>query len=254
MIPETIQEISHKYDIDENIVSEALYNLETGTRFITISGKIGAGKDTIAPLVLQSLNIPSENTIQTSFAYYLKKEIQDIIDILRDNPSTTSFEISEQMNILETDAALVKEWLQETIFDPSLTSYSRTQNIRKTLQYWGTEVRRTQDPDYWVKKCLQLTYSYLAEGKSVYITDVRFPNEADAVQDVYGKVIRLNVSPEVQESRIKQRDGLIVSDDARNHPSETALDDYTNFTMSVDTDLFTPAEIVDQIVNSLIFD
>ena len=83
---------------------------------------------------------------------------------------------------------------------------------------------------------------------------MRFPNEADAVQDVYGKVIRLNVSPEVQELRIKQRDGLIVSDDARNHPSETALDEYNSFNMSVNTDLFTPAEIVDQIVNSLVFD
>lgn len=254
MIPETIEEISNKYNIDENIVSEALYNLETGVRFITISGKIGAGKDTIAPLVLQSLNIPSENTIQTSFAYYLKKEIQDIIDMLRDNPSTTSFEISEQMNVLETDVALVKEWLQETIFDPSLTSYSRTQNIRKTLQYWGTEVRRTQDPDYWVKKCLQLTYSYLADGKSVYITDMRFPNEAYAVQDVYGKIVRLNVSPEVQKLRIKKRDGLIISEEARNHPSETPLDEYNGFNISVNTDLFTPAEIVDQIVNNLVFD
>lgn len=254
MIPETIQEISYKYDIDENVVSEALYNLETGTRFITISGKIGAGKDTIAPLVLQSLNIPSENTIQTSFAYYLKKEIQDIINILRDNPSTTSFEISEQMKVDEQDAELIVEWLQETIEDTTLTSYSRTINIRKTLQYWATEIRRTQDENYWVKKAIKLSYENLADGKSVYMTDVRFPNEADAVQDIYGKVIRLNVSPEVQESRIKQRDGLIVSDDARSHPSETALDDYTNFTMSIDTDLFTPAEIVDQIVNSLIFD
>ena len=254
MIPETIEEISNKYNIDENIVSEALYNLETGTRFITLSGKIGAGKDTIAPLVLQSLNISSENMVQTSFAYYLKKEVQDIINMMREKPSISTEEISKRMNILTTDATLVKEWLQETVFDPTLTSYSRTQNIRKTLQYWGTEVRRTQDPDYWVKKCLQLTYSYLAEGKSVYITDVRFPNEADAIQDVYGKVIRLNVSPKVQEERIMMRDNLIVSEDSRNHPSELALDDYNNFTMSIDTDYQTPTEIVEQITSALIFD
>lgn len=254
MIPQTIDEISNKYDIDKNTVSEALYNLETGTRFITISGKIGAGKDTIAPLVLKSLNIPTEKMVQTSFAYYLKKEIQDIIDSLRDNPGISAQEISEQMSILETDAALVKKWLYETTLDTELTSYSRTQNIRKTLQYWGTEVRRAQDPNYWVKKCVQLTYSYLADGKSVYITDARFPNEADAVQDVYGKVVRLNVSPEVQEQRIMSRDGLIVSEDARNHPSETALDEYNNFTMQIDTDFLTPTEIVDQITSALDFE
>lgn len=57
--------------------------------------------------------------------------------------------------------------------------------MRSLLQEWGTEYRRAQDNDYWVKKVLDSMES----GKSYVITDVRFDNEAAVVRARGGKVL-----------------------------------------------------------------
>ena len=87
----------------------------------------------------------------------------------------------------------------------------------KLLQWWGTEYRRTQDPDYWVKK---LVARIKSESPDVaLITDTRFVNEAQAVKDLGG--YNLNVS------RLNA-DGtpFIAPDRPANHPSETSLDNW----------------------------
>lgn len=245
---DAVAKIAEQYEISQEIVQKAIENLSKGTsQFIAISGKIGAGKDTIAPLLLNSYGIDENKAVQGSFAYALKEEVQVIIEILRNNPKTAAQQISEQMKVDEQDAELIVEWLQEAIEDTTLTSYSRTVNIRKTLQYWATEIRRTQDENYWVKKAIKLSYENLADGKSVYMTDVRFPNEADAVLGAFGTVIRLNISPEVQQQRIMKRDGINVSENARNHSSETSLDDYVKFNAIVQVDDLSPEEIIKEI-------
>lgn len=248
---DSVKTFSEKYGISETIVEKAFDNLKNGTKFLAVSGKIGAGKDTIAPLILNLYNIQEENRVQESFAYALKKEVQDIIDLLRKIPEISAQEISQRMYILETDAKLMIEWLYETTFDKTLTSYSRTANIRKALQYWGTEVRRNQDSEYWVKKCIQSSYRQISEGKSVYITDVRFPNEADAVLNAFGNVVRIDVSDKVQQQRISSRDGITVSKEAKEHASETSLDEYNDFNTRIDTDLLTPLEVAQNIVKKL---
>jgi hypothetical protein len=86
----------------------------------------------------------------------------------------------------------------------------------KLLQWWGTEFRRAQDPDYWVK---QTFASIPANLDIALITDVRFPNEAQAVEQRDG----YNVN--VQRLR---EDGAqyYATDRPVDHPSETALDGY----------------------------
>lgn len=48
---------------------------------------------------------------------------------------------------------------------------------RRLLQWYGTEYRRAQDPDYWVKQI----ESVLNHAMDVVISDIRFPNEADMI-------------------------------------------------------------------------
>lgn len=86
----------------------------------------------------------------------------------------------------------------------------------KLLQWWGTEYRRAQDPNYWVKKCMD---SIPANLDIAMITDVRFPNEADAVKQRGGY--------NIQVQRLRE-DGrpFFSSDRPVDHPSETALDGY----------------------------
>lgn len=81
--------------------------------------------------------------------------------------------------------------------------------MRELKQKFGTEVRRNQDPDYWVKKWIE-TYTKTF-NTNVCVDDVRFLNEIDAIKKLGGVIVR-----------------IIRSDitDTSNHPSETALDDY----------------------------
>lgn len=81
--------------------------------------------------------------------------------------------------------------------------------VRRTLQRLGTEAGREVLGDHvWINAALD---TIDAIPGPVVVTDVRFPNEADAILAAGGSVIRI-VRP--------RRD---VSD---THPSETAMDDY----------------------------
>jgi len=77
---------------------------------------------------------------------------------------------------------------------------------RKLLQLLGTEAgRNIIHPNIWVNA---LFASYLKDSNWV-VTDVRFPNEAQAIKDRGGITIRVT------------RPGTATG----NHPSEIALDD-----------------------------
>ena len=81
---------------------------------------------------------------------------------------------------------------------------------REFLQYFGTDICRQIKPNIWVDSCIQ---RMLESGTELAIVpDVRFPNEADAIKQAGGKVIRLTRSPYNDQ-----------------HESETALNDYEGF-------------------------
>lgn len=85
--------------------------------------------------------------------------------------------------------------------------------MRALLQNYGTEVRRIDDSEYWVKKWKEAV-SRWDEG-NVVVDDVRFLNEAQAVRDMGGIVIRIsradypNVDGHVSETEMDK----IVTDD-----------------------------------------
>lgn len=57
--------------------------------------------------------------------------------------------------------------------------------VRHLMQEYGTDVRRKDDKDYWVKE-----WKRAAVG-DILVDDVRFLNEAAAVRELGGKIIRL---------------------------------------------------------------
>ena len=61
--------------------------------------------------------------------------------------------------------------------------------IRTLMQNYGTEVRRKDDPDYWVCKYLN---SAAGRRQNIVTDDVRFLNEAQAVKEHGGILIRLD--------------------------------------------------------------
>jgi len=92
------------------------------------------------------------------------------------------------------------------------------------LQYFGTEVMRKKNPDYWVHALADKLE--LEKPEIALISDVRFPNEAAWVKNHDGwlvEIIRLN------------EDGTRYYDPNRdkNHASETALDEYLGWDFSI---------------------
>jgi len=59
--------------------------------------------------------------------------------------------------------------------------------VRRLLQEYGTEVRRHDDPDYWVKRYAEAA----TKLERVVTPDVRFLNEAAAVRALGGLVVRV---------------------------------------------------------------
>ena len=86
---------------------------------------------------------------------------------------------------------------------------------REFLQAFGTNVCRKIKDQVWVDLCIS---NILTSGtKLAVIPDCRFANEVEAIQEAGGKVIRLTRQP--------YEDG---------HSSETALDGYEGFDVTVD--------------------
>ena len=142
------------------------------------------------------------------------------------------------------------------------TAYKQEYTVRNLLQIVGTDLIRNQlHSDAWVNALMSQykskRYTAFADdapirgfpteedevkyGKIVteypnwIITDVRFPNEAQAIKDRGGFIIRVNRNDYIFNDSGKR---IIPTKEYTNisvnqHPSETALDDY-DFTFTID--------------------
>lgn len=207
----------NKYKI-KNIeeYNTALTNLNNGSVvFFGISGKMASGKDTVGDSIADILRQNKHIVGKYSYASPLRKEIDDIVNLVDITPDTLV-----SLNITADNV----KYLKETLDGDSV--YDRTTNARKALQQWGTDIRRKQNVNHWVNKVAEYVIHELANNRSVYITDARFPNEVELIDDLGLGVIRLEVSDEIRIKRIKERDGLTPTLESINHSSEIILDDY----------------------------
>jgi hypothetical protein len=167
------------------------YNPPPKTYIVGLGHKAQQGKDTLAVHLIEKLGPRPEGTFGPYFP----------IDIRR-------YAFADELKVE------VFDWLQsnafvEAYFSPFLLpevfiggfywnrTYSREEKIafvdknkvvlRPLLQKWGTEFRRAQDPDYWVKKTLSLIQE--EKPQVAVITDMHFLNETK-ICDVQVNVIR----------------------------------------------------------------
>lgn len=121
------------------------------------------------------------------------------------------------------------------IFEGSITekelwgsSQERGPKVRKILQLLGTDIGRDYDPDIWVKALLNRIGVFQRQGtdpldilpicepnRNIVITDIRFPNEAEAISNLPdGFTIHIS-----RPNNYKN-----VTPEAAQHPSELAVD------------------------------
>ncbi len=154
---------------------------------IGLLGHMGAGKDAAAAL------LSMRGYQRLAFADSVRIEVAKCV-------MGEAFPVKLRLNQrLERDyrAATVDEvWTKPT-----------SARMRRMLQWHGTEYRRSQDPDYWIKATMGRLPSV---GRYVF-SDVRFPNEIKAIRERGGVIWRIK--------RDAARDGI------EGHLSESYIDD-----------------------------
>lgn len=158
---------------------------------IGVSGKAQTGKDTFAKKCGDELMEKGYTVSFFSFAYRLKQAVMLIFNLSWDD--------------VNTDKGKEK-----------ILPHFNNINVREVLQKFGTEVGRSIYKDIWVWNTMNDIE--LVEANVAFITDMRFPNEYQAVKDAGGLVVRT------------QRDNYSISENE--HSSETSLDNIQdwNFT------------------------
>lgn len=121
------------------------------------------------------------------------------------------------------DVIHIPEWVQPTP-NAEVSALAPYGKHAKLLQWWGTEYRRAQDSEYWVKRL----FASIPDNLDIaLVTDVRFPNEAKAIEQRGGYTVNVQ--------RLRE-DGTQFFDSSRpaDHPSETALDGWNwNFYLKI---------------------
>lgn len=237
--------------VDRELGAEAGLQLASGKNYyISFSGKLASGKDTVAQKVMEKL--AGDNVEHLFLSKALRLELDLMLDRAREMPDMLSLTESliEEFAVGSHHAEELGTILLSVPDLIETSAWSRTDEIRKALQYLGTDIRRTQDENYWVKKWMREAFIKMAEGYSLYSTDCRFPNEIEGMHKSGFKVVRLLVTKETQAKRLAGRDGLLPNLDALEHESETALDKYNNFDLVVDNNQDLESTVRD-IVDSL---
>ena len=226
------------------------------TNLIGISGKIGSGKDTVG-LILQVLDI-MERTFDLEQSMLTGKHVESIQKIGEtEGPArvgSNEFQIKKYaekvkrilclligctMSQLEDrefkEKELGREWwyfadrgrrLPYTDFLAIFCADQKDVELvkptpRSFLQLIGTEMgRNIIHPNTWVNSM----FSDFRDSSKWIITDVRFPNEVEAIHRHGGKVIRID---RTTGNALIDNNVHAVTD--HQHPSETALDGYTGF-------------------------
>jgi hypothetical protein len=162
---------------------------------IGISGKFGVGKTTIANYIVDML----DGWQTASFADLIKQE------------TAREFQFDPRL-------AYSKEGKETLIHLPD----GNCMTIRDLLQWYGTDVVRAKDPDYWVRAMVKHLAFIRNVIPGIVIDDVRFPNEANRVRVQKGLLVQIAPYP-----------GYIPSSE---HISETALDNYLGFALVIRPD------------------
>ena len=168
---------------------------------IGISGKLGSGKDEIA-----------KSAIKDGFGYRIAfaDQVKDLVincfnlnkDLVYGSQKDKETLTHVRWDTINIPMSLLIKYRNVAI-DPKQVYLS----IREILQIVGTDMMRSFDPNVWIN----LAFNNMEKtDKHVIITDVRFKNEAKAIEDAGGIIVRLTRNIDAPST----------------HPSEVEMDYY----------------------------
>lgn len=89
---------------------------------------------------------------------------------------------------------------------------------RELLQKLGTDVIRLRDYNFWARNAMQFIRVFAEDYDYFLIPDCRFPNEVAILKEKFANVIPVLIIRENYQNSL--------TEDQRNHSSETAMDDF----------------------------
>lgn len=205
---------------------------------IVIAGKMGYGKDYVGNLIKDNFS----NVEKISFADALKEEVEYIINLIRNNSSLEH--IAYEMNVSKDEIKPLYITMIAFKDINELTVKKKNSTIRFMLQYWGTDVRRKNNENYWVQKTVDKILEINKLGNVALITDGRFPNELKGVSELNGITIQLDISKEKQIENLLNRDGILPNKEAFNHPSETSYLEYKDFDLTLTENVLSDNKLI----------
>lgn len=159
-------------------------------KIIGISGRIGSGKDTLADFMIKELS-----NFKVERRYFANK----IKEFHKELTGIGGYTQEEKNLYLEDFGFTVGEGLQKI----------------------GEGLRQAYHKSIWVNSVL----TGADKDAYIFLTDIRYPNEADYIKGVDGLLIRLEGDP-ADVRKNSKRD--------LTHASETSLDDYKDFDIIYD--------------------
>lgn len=180
---------------------------------VGFNGLKSSGKDTAGTRLAAMVE---QDAFRLSFARQLKESAAALFDIPVEDWETYKNDPTVQIHLAVgwrdsgfTDKVFDGEELQE----PNVI---RTFTAREFLQRYGTESHRAIFGDnFWIDQALDNRIAFGSPSSLYYVTDCRFVNEARAIRDRYGVIVRV-IGPE--------------DESADTHVSEAPLpDEYITF-------------------------
>ncbi len=137
------------------------------TRIVGLAGKAGSGKDHVAGLLLELF----PGGVRLASGDLLKQDIEDTLG-------------------------------GANLWPLHRKPYSS--DIRRLLQWWGTEFRRSQQSDYWTRKLAEEIDHWKTTRRVplIVVTDVRFDNEARLIRRHKGLVVEVYAPDQIRRARL----------------------------------------------------
>lgn len=145
---------------------------------IGLTGYAGAGKDYVCDLLRTQFDNAGLMATRIAFADGVKQDIEETLGL--------------------------SDFAAKGITATKLREKPYSPEIRKLLQWWGTDLRRAEDEDYWVKLGIaQAGVEWNMGGADLIIfTDVRFQNEADVIHNAGGLVFQVVAEDSLRAERV----------------------------------------------------
>lgn len=151
-----------------------------------LTGPKGCGKDTAADLLVAHAGFT-----KLAFADPLKNEVAQAYAV--DVDFLSHRETKEHtLSCLALSRCLSEPFVARMIMLHALQGLpldlQAPRSPRQTMQWWGTEYRRQQHPDYWVGQ-MRARISYLLRERlasRIVVTDCRFADEVEMVRLSFG--------------------------------------------------------------------